>query len=86
MSRARHGLFILGNAPQLACQNTFWEDCLAQLESADCVGSELAMFCERHQTGAKVSEPGDVARVAPLGEFFSNLSTILYVVRCETCG
>lgn len=68
ISRARHGLFILGNAPQLACQNTFWWDALDQLRQDQCLGSTLPMMCERHGTDTMVKGPADFAKMAPLGE------------------
>jgi hypothetical protein len=68
VSRAKHGLFILGNAPQLACQSTLWWDTLNQLREAHCMGTALPLMCEVHRDVESLREPEDLAKFAPLGE------------------
>ena len=51
LSRAKEGMYILGNAQSLeACRkNTMWKDILRMMRAEDCVGPELEVL---HLAGA----------------------------------
>ncbi|KAF8210466.1 P-loop containing nucleoside triphosphate hydrolase protein [Mycena galopus ATCC 62051] len=68
LSRAKEGLFILGNAPQLASRSRMWREVIEQLEDVDCVGPAFPIACHRHPDEVKqVSEPGRLVLFAPDG-------------------
>ncbi|KAI0047489.1 hypothetical protein FA95DRAFT_1582635 [Auriscalpium vulgare] len=67
LSRAKHGLFILGNATNLR-QNATWEVVLNELERKGQVGAGFPIECPRHPSNAVlVSKPGELASHAPDG-------------------
>ncbi|KAJ6499128.1 hypothetical protein C8R45DRAFT_981206 [Mycena sanguinolenta] len=68
LSRAKEGLFILGNATQLASRSKMWRDVIEQLEDADCVGTAFPIACHNHPDKIEhVSKPGRLALFAPDG-------------------
>ncbi|KAJ7217780.1 hypothetical protein GGX14DRAFT_438313 [Mycena pura] len=68
LSRAKHGLFILGNAAQLASRSKMWRGVIDQLESTDCLGRAFPVSCHRHpETIQLISEPGKLPLFAPDG-------------------
>ncbi|KAI9633256.1 uncharacterized protein MKK02DRAFT_29126 [Dioszegia hungarica] len=67
ISRAKHGLFILGNAAQLASQSDFWTDSLHQLDDEGCVGDVLPLGCAVHGTVHEIIEVEDFEKLAPNG-------------------
>ncbi|EKM54252.1 uncharacterized protein PHACADRAFT_174761 [Phanerochaete carnosa HHB-10118-sp] len=68
LSRAREGLYILGNARDLRLRSSMWRSVLSILEESDCVGTFLPIACHRHQDQAeKVAKPGQLPRIAPDG-------------------
>lgn len=68
LSRARHGLYILGNAQNLASRSRMWASVLEELESVDAVGEGFPVACHRHpDTVEHISKPGQLARIAPDG-------------------
>ncbi|KAJ6594163.1 hypothetical protein B0H19DRAFT_1094164 [Mycena capillaripes] len=68
LSRAKEGLFVLGNAAQLASRSKMWNDVIEQLENADCVGTAFPVSCHRHPGKIElVSEPGKLPLFAPDG-------------------
>ncbi|KAJ7091139.1 hypothetical protein C8R44DRAFT_817142 [Mycena epipterygia] len=68
LSRAKEGLFILGNASQLASRSKMWRDVIEELENADCVGNAFPVSCHRHpDTVELVSQPGKLPLFAPDG-------------------
>ena len=74
LSRAREGLYVLGNAQDLQSQSTMWRDVLAILEKNGAVGSAFPIACYRHQDQTKlVSKPRQLARIAPDGELSRHL-------------
>ncbi|KAL1742486.1 hypothetical protein HDZ31DRAFT_43128, partial [Schizophyllum fasciatum] len=65
----KEGLYILGNAPQLALRSPMWADVIQQLEQDGCVGQGLPIVCHRHPHNVtQVSEPGQLRQLAPDGE------------------
>ncbi|KAI0765957.1 hypothetical protein BD413DRAFT_606098 [Trametes elegans] len=67
LSRAKHGLYILGNASNLR-KNPTWSVILDEMEAAGQVGSGFPIACPRHPEQVSViTEPGELSRVAPAG-------------------
>ncbi|KAJ7497553.1 hypothetical protein FB451DRAFT_1211927 [Mycena latifolia] len=68
LSRAKEGLFILGNATQLASRSRMWRSVIEQLENMDCLGNAFPVSCHRHpETVQLVSQPGKLPLFAPDG-------------------
>jgi len=62
LSRAKHGLFILGSAmtvlrKESGGQQNLFQRALSHLRKVECVGRELVLRCERHGQETRVSEP-----------------------------
>ncbi|KAF8959737.1 hypothetical protein BDZ97DRAFT_1666780 [Flammula alnicola] len=68
LSRAREGLFIFGNAENLASRSKMWSAIIEELEGIGCVGPALPIACHRHpETVEHVSKPGTLPLIAPDG-------------------
>ncbi|KAI4145818.1 MAG: hypothetical protein LQ340_006150 [Diploschistes diacapsis] len=67
LSRARHGMYIVGNAHTARCV-PMWDDVITILENDGNVGQALALCCPRHrETPIEVSEPDDFSILSPEG-------------------
>ncbi|KAK0470915.1 hypothetical protein IW261DRAFT_1586260 [Armillaria novae-zelandiae] len=67
LSRAQHGLYILGNASNL-CQNPTWKTIIDEMEQQDQIGFGFPAVCPRHPEQRHViMEPGQLSDVAPKG-------------------
>ncbi|KAI1789230.1 hypothetical protein LXA43DRAFT_1155066 [Ganoderma leucocontextum] len=67
LSRAKHGLFVLGNASNLR-KNPTWSTILDEMESRDQIGPRLPIICPRHPDQVRlVSKPGELPLYAPAG-------------------
>lgn len=67
LSRARHGMFIIGNS-DTSRPVPMWAKVLSILERSNNIGPKLALCCPRHrETSIEVSVPDDFARLAPEG-------------------
>ena len=67
LSRARHGMYIIGNS-DTSRPVPMWAEVLSILERSDNIGPTLALCCPRHEeTPIEVSVPDDFARLAPEG-------------------
>jgi hypothetical protein len=67
LSRARHGMYIIGNS-DTSRPVPMWAEVLSILERSDNIGPTLALCCPRHkETTIEVSVPDDFARLAPEG-------------------
>jgi len=70
LSRAREGLFILGNALNLASRSHMWRSVIDELEHNESVGEAFPIVCQRHPDIIEyVSEPGKLPRLAPDGKY-----------------
>ncbi|XP_044269806.1 NFX1-type zinc finger-containing protein 1-like isoform X2 [Tribolium madens] len=49
LSRARNGLYIMGNMTQLCFENKLWRKIKASLEQQKALGNELPLRCQIHQ-------------------------------------
>ncbi|KAK0451375.1 uncharacterized protein EV420DRAFT_714274 [Desarmillaria tabescens] len=67
LSRAQHGLYILGNASNLR-QNSTWKTIINEMEQRDQIGFGFSVVCSRHPDQRNViTEPGQLSVVAPEG-------------------
>jgi hypothetical protein len=67
LSRARHGMYIIGNS-DTSRPVPMWAEVLSILERSNNIGTSLALCCPRHkETPIEVSAPDDFARLAPEG-------------------
>ncbi|KIO17978.1 hypothetical protein M407DRAFT_226703 [Tulasnella calospora MUT 4182] len=82
LSRAREGLYILGNSDDLlASGSDMWSEVIDQLRRNDQIGSSFPLSCSRHPgTIIQASEPGDIAIYAPDGGCLEECNALL------TCG
>ncbi|KAG9009435.1 hypothetical protein FRB93_005371 [Tulasnella sp. JGI-2019a] len=68
LSRARHGLYILGNADDLSSQSGMWKRIVQELTERDCLGPALPIACNRHpETVKTIDKPGQLPFHAPDG-------------------
>ncbi|KAF9023025.1 P-loop containing nucleoside triphosphate hydrolase protein [Hymenopellis radicata] len=67
LSRAQHGMYLLGNASNLR-RNATWAAVLEDMEQEGLVGSELPIVCPRHPEQVRmISRPGQIPFEAPEG-------------------
>ncbi|XP_055532191.1 NFX1-type zinc finger-containing protein 1-like [Wyeomyia smithii] len=62
LSRAREGLYIVGNMDLLAAASKTWESIRLQLEAHSAIGSVLELMCEQHQSIMEVEQPEDFTK------------------------
>ncbi|KIP05604.1 hypothetical protein PHLGIDRAFT_147296 [Phlebiopsis gigantea 11061_1 CR5-6] len=78
LSRAREGMYVLGNARDLRTRSSMWGKVLSRLEQDDCVGPALPVVCHRHQEVIEwISKPGQLGRVAPDGGCLQQCDSML---------
>ncbi|TEY28370.1 hypothetical protein BOTCAL_1025g00010 [Botryotinia calthae] len=88
LSRARHGMFIIGNS-NTSRPVPMWAKVLSILERSSNIGPKLALCCPRHkETPIEVSVPDDFARLAPEGGCAKRCSSRLLSIcgAALTCG
>ncbi|RPD60417.1 hypothetical protein L226DRAFT_469457 [Lentinus tigrinus ALCF2SS1-7] len=67
LSRAKHGLYVFGNAANLR-QNGTWCTILDEMENRDQIGTAFPIICPRHPEQVNlISKPGELPIVAPVG-------------------
>ena len=67
LSRAKHGLYIMGNASNLR-KNSTWCTILDEMEKLDQIGFGFPVVCARHPEQVQnISKPGQLPKIAPLG-------------------
>ncbi|XP_041361357.1 NFX1-type zinc finger-containing protein 1-like [Gigantopelta aegis] len=68
LSRAKHGLYVIGNFEILSKQSDLWKNIIDDMKSASQVGNALGLYCQNHpsETGIKASKAGDFS-LAPEG-------------------
>ncbi|KAG2361405.1 hypothetical protein BDR07DRAFT_1472123 [Suillus spraguei] len=68
LSRAREGLFVLGNATNLSSKSRMWRRIIEELEINEALGPALPIACHRHpETLEYIREPGQLPQIAPDG-------------------
>ncbi|KIO31502.1 hypothetical protein M407DRAFT_67906 [Tulasnella calospora MUT 4182] len=79
LSRAREGLYILGNSEDLlASGSDMWSEVIDQFRRNDQIGPSLPLSCSRHPgTIIRASEPGDIALYAPDGGCLEDCNALL---------
>ncbi|KAH7335672.1 hypothetical protein B0J17DRAFT_667287 [Rhizoctonia solani] len=81
LSRAKHGMYIFGNAPELARGSEMWATVLQELHQAGSIGKGLPITCQRHPNYVKwVDQPGRLPIVSPDG------GCLLPCARLLSCG
>lgn len=67
LSRAKHGLYILGNAANLR-KNETWSTIINEMEARDQIGQGLPIVCPRHPDQKQIiTKPGELTHLAPGG-------------------
>ncbi|KIO21374.1 hypothetical protein M407DRAFT_80478 [Tulasnella calospora MUT 4182] len=67
LSRAKEGMYIFGNADDLA-QSEMWRGVIAELKRQDAIGPAIPIACHRHpQKVTLIDAPGQIALHAPTG-------------------
>ncbi|KAJ7200706.1 hypothetical protein C8J57DRAFT_1413236 [Mycena rebaudengoi] len=73
LSRAKEGLFIMGNASQLASRSPMWRKIIEHLEETDSLGPGFPISCHQHPDKIElISEPGKLRMFAPDGGCFES--------------
>ncbi|KAG8914739.1 hypothetical protein FRC00_011180 [Tulasnella sp. 408] len=68
LSRAKEGMYILGNADDLA-RSEMWSGVIAELKRQDAIGPALPIACHRHpEKVTLINAPGQIALHSPTGE------------------
>ncbi|KAL8277846.1 hypothetical protein RQP46_009665 [Phenoliferia psychrophenolica] len=68
LSRAKHGLYIFGNARLFADQSKMWRSVVDELATQDLIGTHLPAICERHPNEIGIVDaPGRLPSLAPAG-------------------
>ncbi|GMF19711.1 unnamed protein product [Phytophthora lilii] len=68
LSRAMHGLILVGHGKLLRTKSPLWQNVLNQLDSDGCYGDGLPLHCQRHPDDKRVAaDPTSFALLAPDG-------------------
>ncbi|QRV96757.1 Zinc finger, NF-X1-type [Ceratobasidium sp. AG-Ba] len=68
LSRAKHGLYIFGNAPELARGSSMWATVLQELHANESIGTALPISCSQHPDYVQwVDQPGVIPVISPDG-------------------
>ncbi|KAI5116801.1 hypothetical protein M0805_007013 [Coniferiporia weirii] len=68
LSRARQGLFILGNASDFASESPMWSSVISELSAQNGIGTRIPIKCNRHPDDVRyVSQPGELSLISPDG-------------------
>ncbi|KAF8748917.1 P-loop containing nucleoside triphosphate hydrolase protein [Rhizoctonia solani] len=68
LSRAKHGMYIFGNAPELARASDMWATILQELHQSGSIGDGLPITCHRHPDYVEwVKQPGRLPIVDACG-------------------
>lgn len=81
LSRAQHGLFLIGNTDTYS-RVDIWYEVLEMLFKSNCVGTAFNLCCPRHPgTIIKASRPEDFVRLSPEGGYTEKCGQ-----RLQDCG
>ncbi|CAE6437801.1 unnamed protein product, partial [Rhizoctonia solani] len=68
LSRAKHGLYMFGNAPELARSSRMWATVLSELHANESIGTALPISCHQHPEYVQwVDQPGKLEIISPDG-------------------
>jgi hypothetical protein len=83
LSRAKHGLYIFGNAPELARGSRMWATILKELHESELVGTALPISCHQHPEYIEwVDQPGQLPIVSPDGNIYIHSSSGVAAKSC----
>ena len=72
LSRAKKGLYILGNASDLASKSEMWSSVISQLDKNGSIGDAIPIQCHRHPDDIRyISKPDELSKLSPDGAFTS---------------
>ncbi|CAK1556451.1 unnamed protein product [Leptosia nina] len=60
LSRAKEGFYIFGNMKMLCSAGPIWRSIDEKLKSLSAIGQNIAIHCEKHQTGVFMERPNDL--------------------------
>ncbi|KAJ3402417.1 hypothetical protein HDU80_005089, partial [Chytriomyces hyalinus] len=82
LSRAKHGMYLIGNSALLSVKSTVWQNVIQHFEEKDAISGGLPIYCQKHPNEThNVSEAGQFLQFAPSGGCFrpwNLLPRILY--------
>lgn len=67
LSRARHGMYLLGNSDLLAQKSGMWETVINTLRENDCVGPTFPLSCAKHGIRDEIDSPEAILQASPDG-------------------
>ncbi|TDH71224.1 hypothetical protein CCR75_009131 [Bremia lactucae] len=68
LSRAKHGLILVGHGELLCAKSPLWQKVIEQLQSDGCYGNGLPLYCQQHPEYQRVApNPASFALLAPDG-------------------
>lgn len=86
LSRAKHGLYVMGNASNLRKSPT-WCTIIEEMEKQGQIGFGFPIVCTRHPDQTKIiTKPGQLPKIAPLGmskDYATN--TLLTLRQADVC-
>ncbi|KAJ3040227.1 hypothetical protein HDV00_011325 [Rhizophlyctis rosea] len=67
LSRAQHGLYILGNADLMEAKSDMWSDVIGILRGREAVGGGFPVVCQNHQKQIEIQTPEMFEQFSPHG-------------------
>ncbi|WKX99928.1 hypothetical protein Q1695_014641 [Nippostrongylus brasiliensis] len=67
LTRARHGMYVVGNLVYLARCSSFWRDIAHHIYNKGFAGDRLPIRCQRHGNVQTIEHPSDFAEKSPDG-------------------
>lgn len=68
LSRAKHGMIIIGNASMAASNSEMWANVVSELRAHENIGPSLDLQCPRHpDTIISIKTPDDIPKLSPDG-------------------
>ena len=67
VSRAKLGLYVLGNFAMFARYSKTWAEIVKRMDGR--IGRSLELTCKEHQQRAEIKEPSDFKKAVPEGRF-----------------
>ncbi|KAJ3237919.1 hypothetical protein HDU81_008671 [Chytriomyces hyalinus] len=68
LSRAKHGMYLIGNSTLLAAKSAVWQNVIHHFEEKGAIGDGLPIYCQKHPNEThQVSEAAQFLQFAPSG-------------------
>ncbi|GAA5934053.1 uncharacterized protein JCM15063_000542 [Sporobolomyces koalae] len=81
ISRARHGMYLFGDAQLLSEKSKMWKSIVAQLDEQDAIAPHLPARCDHHpDKSLEIDRPGKLQQLSPNGGCLERCEAML------TCG